>query len=75
MFEYYYLIKRNLFWRPKAQGYTSRAGEAGIYTADEVRRWGYPRVSKTHNDCVYIQPVPFGVIIHPEKLYDGSPAS
>lgn len=34
----YYLIKRGMFYRPKAAGYTYVASEAGIFSADEVAK-------------------------------------
>lgn len=29
-----------VFWRPNCAGYTTDAGEAGLYTADELERCG-----------------------------------
>jgi len=42
MSELYVLIKRGLYWRPDAAGYTGLLREAGLYTREDWESRGYP---------------------------------
>lgn len=46
----YLLIKRDLYWRPNARGYTGLKSDAGRYTLVDAQKYSNSGVTMLHED-------------------------